>query len=658
MVNRKRNNLSYILLFIFVVFSPSAKCQIMLSKSDSLNIAKWTKQSIEEEKNGNSKKASQSLEAIGMLYWARHCNREALSYLKQSAKLLTNQNNRDAASLNKNIAEISADLSDYASAYDFFKKNLSYVQSVNDKSGIIDAQINLSVVQNQLKKYKETIAGIEDALSIAQNMKDNALIKSCIGILAETYVKAGENDKALFYYKQYKALNEQRSAKKSKAIDDIERSNKNLDVTEKPEKRKEIELQRTEHSLRNEKSDMQKTGDESKMQSNEHQALSVPSPKTQQTVNHQSFQLLLAVIFFLCLVLLVFFYLIRKIKAQKKQRAIQLQQQIYAQKDLGLAIYHDKILTETLSAEVSIDDEIEEKAMERPETEELSTKELILHDEREIDQAPIIVIEKTDIPTHNLLPMKHRDITKNINDAFHVQEAMMHTSVSFSSLFPESFVFYMPKNVISSDFYWYKKIDEERSLIAIGSGHGVPGAFMSLFSASIIRQIVDEQGEYQPERVLDLLDQGVFNSLNENFANVKNGMDAAVLLIDKEDKRISFSGAGLPLVYFQNTESHLIKGDQRPIGGLRKLAEKEFVRHDIKLSGELTFYLFSDGFIDQLDKHGTKKFQLKHFKRLLSEIQDLSMEDQFGSMVDTLDHWKGEHRQSDDILVLGAKVSM
>jgi serine phosphatase RsbU (regulator of sigma subunit) len=179
---------------------------------------------------------------------------------------------------------------------------------------------------------------------------------------------------------------------------------------------------------------------------------------------------------------------------------------------------------------------------------------------------------------------------------------------------------------------------------------------MSVLGSTIIRQIVDQQKIYEPDQILHLLDQGVYESLNQNFTDIRDGMEAAILLIDEKKKQISFSGAGLPLVFFQNGELNYIKGEARAIGGSRKLTEKEFVCQDIVLNGEVSLYLFTDGFADQYDRLGQKKFLIRNFRALLTEIQDLNMEDQFGSLLDTLDHWKGKQKQTDDILVLGVKV--
>jgi len=615
----KPKGLSQIAVFSFVVFillfvnslMADAQVSIKLTSNDSLNIQKWSKLAADFERNNDPKEASRYFDNIGLLYWDHNFYLPAIQNFKKSISLNEKVNNQSGiAMLNNNIAMIYADLGDFANSAEYFNKTLAYRRSHHENIGIISGQINLSVVLNHLKRFDESVKGLEEALSLAREMNDLNQMKSCYGMLAETYERAGKPEKSLYYFNFYKTFHEQIIKKKEVQSQKKEdEANLRVSLVEAEKRYKELELSMKDKELLDvtEKKDtLMKSLTRKQLQivvlNREKELRILAKNKEEERLKHEELrhrnQVVFAYILSLLLVLIIVIVFRSNLRRKK----------------------HNKILAEQ-HKEILIQKNLFEKA-------------------------------------NNELAIKNKDITESINYALRIQQSMMSSKLSFSDIFPESFVFYLPKNIISGDFYWYRQIDEDRALLAVVdcTGHGVPGAFMSVLGSSIIRQIVDQQKVYRPDEILHLMDLGVYESLNQNFTDIRDGMEAAVLLIDKKNKMISFSGAGLPLVYFENGEMSYVKGAARAIGGIRKLAEKEFVCKDIVLNGEVSLYLFSDGYADQYDSLGQKKFLIKNFRAFLNNVRDLSMDEQFGCLLDTFDQWKGKQKQTDDILVVGIKV--
>jgi len=269
--------------------------------------------------------------------------------------------------------------------------------------------------------------------------------------------------------------------------------------------------------------------------------------------------------------------------------------------------------------------------------------------------------QKEQLEKQNEKLLKQRkSITASLEYALRIQQAMMAQQSELKDLFPESFLFYLPRDFISGDFYWYRKLDEHRSIIAAVdcTGHGIPGAFMSMLGSSLLSQIIEQNKIYEPETILDLLDTGIVRALNQNITNNCDGMEVSLVLVDREKNEIKFSGAGLPLAYLKDGELEFIRGSKRPIGGLQvpNLHKQSYITHTIPLVEGTICYMFSDGYADQFDKAGKRKFLVKNFRDLLSELKDKPMDEQFGHLFDTLISWKGKQKQTDDILVLGFKV--
>lgn len=257
-----------------------------------------------------------------------------------------------------------------------------------------------------------------------------------------------------------------------------------------------------------------------------------------------------------------------------------------------------------------------------------------------------------------LVVEKNKEITDSINYARKIQDAMLPSQKILDEYFRDNFIFYQPKDIISGDFYWSLRKDNKLYVAAADcTGHGVPGALMSMIGVTFLRQIINEMNVTDTSEILNSLHSMVLNTLNEDISsrNSKDGMDVALLKIDLLNKKAQFSGAVRPLYISSKKGFEVIKGDRYSIGGIKSMEEK-FSSVEIDLDGGKSFYLFSDGFADQFGQQSGKKFMVKKLQNLLVEISLLPMEEQLKLVSKAFNDWKGSLEQTDDVLLLGIKV--
>ena len=251
----------------------------------------------------------------------------------------------------------------------------------------------------------------------------------------------------------------------------------------------------------------------------------------------------------------------------------------------------------------------------------------------------------------------YSQVTDSIKYAKRIQEAILPPPNYVKRVLPNSFILYKPKDIVSGDFYWIQDRDEIVAVAAIDcTGHGVPGAFMTIVGHNQLNQAFLEVDELDPAKILDGLNKGIYSALNqaESDEQVKDGMDAAMCTIDYKAMKISFAGAYNPLYIVRDGEILQTKGDKFPVGAF--IGEPQsFQRHDIDLFPGDSVYIFSDGYADQFGGPKGKKFMYRKFRSTLLEMQELSMEEQKKLLDKKLHDWMGDLEQVDDILIIGIR---
>jgi len=278
----------------------------------------------------------------------------------------------------------------------------------------------------------------------------------------------------------------------------------------------------------------------------------------------------------------------------------------------------------------------------------LTKKEIIarlrLAESNEILNAQKVIIEEN-----------HQNITDSIRYAEKIQHSILPRTENIRQHLPESFVLFKPKDIVSGDFYWYARIGEKSVIAAIDcTGHGVPGALMSMLGNSLLTRIVIDLGITEPAKILNELRIGVINSLKKNGSDSANGgMDMALCTIDHANKKLEFAGAFNPLWFIRGGELQSIRADRMPIGRYMHKTNEPFTNHVIDLEAGDTFYIFSDGFQDQFGGPNNRKFGAKSLKSLLLDIHQKPMESQQEILDDTLEKWRGAEEQIDDVVLIG-----
>lgn len=260
----------------------------------------------------------------------------------------------------------------------------------------------------------------------------------------------------------------------------------------------------------------------------------------------------------------------------------------------------------------------------------------------------------------NRIERQNDDITQSINYAKRIQEAAMPSKELIKSLIPDSFILHKPKNIVSGDFYFIAEHEQKLFVAAVDcTGHGIPGAFMSLLANDLLTDIITKRNITQVDEILNQLNLGIRKILRQEETKNRDGMDIALLSIDQSTQEVTFAGAKNPLVYITHQTLFHVKGCNMHIGGEQRL-EKQFIKHVLPIQelGKTTFYLFSDGYQDQFGGEKRRKFMAKNLHTKLLEMHQDSFQEQKKYLEETIEHWKdiAKEQQTDDILMMGFKL--
>ncbi|MBD0404956.1 AAA family ATPase [Flammeovirga sp. EKP202] len=259
------------------------------------------------------------------------------------------------------------------------------------------------------------------------------------------------------------------------------------------------------------------------------------------------------------------------------------------------------------------------------------------------------------------LERKNQNITASINYSKRIQQAILPRLMDINRFLPDTTVFFKPKDIVSGDFYWFShSLEDNRSLIIAAdcTGHGVPGALMSMIGDSILKKIVRDQNTYMPDDVLDRMHKEFQKALKTKTTQVKDGMDVAMCMFDHDEEKVYYSGAKNPFVFIKDGELKTVKGSKSAIGQLHSNHEG-FELHTFNFSEIDAIYIYSDGYQDQFGGDANRKFYPKRLKQLFLDIHKEKSEVQVSKLEHTLSDWmqKANESQIDDILVIGIKLN-
>jgi serine phosphatase RsbU (regulator of sigma subunit) len=252
---------------------------------------------------------------------------------------------------------------------------------------------------------------------------------------------------------------------------------------------------------------------------------------------------------------------------------------------------------------------------------------------------------------------KNKEITESLHYAKRIQAAILPPVEVITQTFSESFILYLPKDIVSGDFYAFAEKENE-IIIAVAdcTGHGVSGALMSMIGSSLLNQIINEKKITAPAEILNLLNDGVIDALKQRTNTSHDGMDIAICHIDKQNRLLRFAGANRPLWLLHNEQILVYKPNKFPIGGIQILHDQPYNEHSIVLQNNDVVYLFTDGFADQFGGSDAKKLLTKNLKQHILDMQHLPLLDQHQMLLNIFNNWKGNIEQVDDVLILAFKI--
>ncbi|MDF1548207.1 MAG: tetratricopeptide repeat protein [Bacteroidales bacterium] len=587
-----------------------------ISIQDSAAIKKYTENYELYLSKSDLRNASDFLNQIAEIYWNRNHFETSAEYYQKSLILNRKLGNENGmAGINSNLGMIYSDIGDYQKSMDHLLQAVAARRNEKNtatgRENLFNTLLNLSSSLKQLGRYDEAIKYLEEALSYAQEINNLEKISIFYLQLAEVHEKAGHDEEskkfAEKYMTFYKTMKDEQVFKSRMGMEN-ERLRAERIALEK--KLKEMELQ--EKTVELKKKDLEVKEYHSKADSLANtlskaqlaaQVLAEQA-KRERLEQERNNVIFVAILFVVILIAFILFYAFR----QKRKANIAL-----ANKN----------------------------------------KEILMQQEE-------IIMQRDKLDSSNKeLDRKNHQIMESINYAKLIQTAMLQPEQSLDKHVPDSFILFKPKNVVSGDFYWYTKQKDKLIIAAIDcTGHGVPGAFMSMIGANILNQIILNDKKTEPDIILEELHVGVTNALNQKHTGNDDGMDASLFVIDKKKKSISFAGARNPLIIIKDGVLEEIDGDDMSIGGFQHLRDEKFTKKEIKIEGDAYLYSFSDGYPDQFGGKLSRKFMHSRMRDLLLEIHQKNMDEQKEILDDTIEQWRmeGEDKQTDDILVIGMHI--
>lgn len=253
---------------------------------------------------------------------------------------------------------------------------------------------------------------------------------------------------------------------------------------------------------------------------------------------------------------------------------------------------------------------------------------------------------------------KNKKINDSINYAKRIQNAILPNTRHINKALPDSFILYKPRDVVSGDFPWFVQIKDDIFIAAVDcTGHGVPGALLSLIGYFLLNDIVRSRKITEPGKILDLLDEGVTQTLrqDQDDSATKDGMDIALCRINTETRTVEYAGAHRPLWFMKGGAMDEVKGNKFPIGGGIYKNQTNFTTTKLQMAKGDSFYFSSDGFPDQFGGPEVRKFGPKKTREIIEQIHKKSMHDAAQVFDREWEAWKGEHKQTDDVLLIGIK---
>lgn len=614
-------NLLIVICFTVIASLKTDAQEISILPQQKQNDVERYKELVSRYKQAdNAQQAAFYLNKIAFVYWENGNIKEAINYFLETVPLNEKiRNYSDIKAVYSNIALIYADMDRLDLTLDYFYKSLEIRKKMNSKSEVAAGLIDVAYIHTALNQTEKAIKLLDEAYALSQEVNNPRLILNCLKLLAQNYDRLGNTSKANEYSSKFAMYEKMLETQSIKTEAEVKISQSQAEVESEKMKReqqrllmdlKELQAKAKQDSLTyvviTKQDSLKQAEDEARARQTEIDLLN----KDKELAD-------------------------TKIREQEAQSRVQ---QLIIYSAFGF-------LALVFFATIAIYKNYRDK---KKANQLLNLQNIEIQNQRDHIQK------------------QNENINKSINYAQGIQKALLPPQTSLQEIFAESFIFFRPRDIVSGDYYWFKELtigygqDEKNGKVAVAAidctGHGVPGAFLSMIGYNLLDDIV-YRGINKPGEILKELNNGIRRTLRQDETDNRDGMDMALCVVDTKSKVVEFSGAKNPLVYVANNEVFRIRGDKESIGGGMCYMENDFTTHSIQIEHPTWFYMFSDGFIDQFGGADGRKFMIKNFIDFLASISILPPDQQREMLKNTLKDWLGtKYTQVDDILVVGFKV--
>lgn len=609
-----------LIIIIFFTFSLSAYSQISAKDQENINRYKELYKTYKDD--GNKSQMINYLIKIGFIYWRSSENQKAIANFEEALTYSKEINNTAALStLYTYLGSIYTDIRKFDKAIQYSKENVNLAKQIGNKEQIVSANLNCANALQNGSQYKESIQYLKNALSIALELNNYKMLRKCYGQLATAYEKTGDAAKAKENFDYFtvfdrKIKDEEMKNVKATAQVQIAAANAQKKAKELENKVLNLEKQAALDSLNKAEEENRQKQIELDLLAREQEVKDLKLKEKEAQIRSERI-ILYSLIGVFVIVLIFMLALIKLFNDKRKAN------KLLEQKNVELTDKNEHI---------------------RIQNQELNKKNHQIEEQ------------------HTLLEKKNIQITDSINYASRIQRAILPSQRAIMKKFPESFIFYMPRDIVSGDFYWFTKHDNKVFLAAVDcTGHSVPGAFMSMIGNTLLNEIVNEKNVFEPAKILEHLNAGIIATLNqeveEDEDSPDDGMDISLCQLDYVKKEITLAAANHYIFTVVDNKLDVVEGDIFSIGGQwSEFIDTEFTNNIIPMKKDMSIYMFSDGYADQFGGDEGRKFMIDRFQQLISDNCHLPMSEQWEVLNSTFTEWKKDHKQIDDILVIGIKL--
>lgn len=533
----------------------------------------------------------------------------ALSYLQKALNIRESNKNEVGANRTKeNMATVYSKMGDYERALDLYLEIYDFKVSREDEEGVSTTLMNIGYAYEVLGRFQNALDYYTQSLKLLYKLDDNQNIAVCLNNIGDIYYALGNYNQAIDSSKKSLDI-----AKKLNLKTGIKSSA--LSLTKSYVEKQKFKEAYFNHVLYSQVKDSLFNEESAKIL--QEMETKYQTEKKQQEIEKQQLT-------------------IEKQDAQARMRNIML-----------YAMLGGLLLVVLIAVQVYRGYKQKQKANAL-----LSAKNMEIEQKNEhLNQANVEITEQK-----ALIEEKNLNIMDSIRYAKRIQQTILPRDQFVEKYLPKSFILYKPKDIVSGDFYWMEVVDNKAFVSAVDcTGHGVPGAFVSIVGYNSLNRTVMEFGLEKPADILNKLNDLVVDTfVRHSDSDVKDGMDMSIVSIDLDSMKVQFAGAQNP-VYVVNDDGIVeYTANKQPIGS--SLEPKNFDNYELETKRDDMIYLFSDGYIDQFGGPKGKKFMRKRFKEVLQSIYKLDVKTQKQHLDNTIIEWMGSEEQLDDILVIGIRL--